>query len=159
MKVRLAKVVASQKARKAQEESPAPAEFAGNASRLLADWNADTGATSIMTPHHWMHNYTPKRVPVKLADETIRYWVCSLNQRLEKLRLLSSLMFFMSLNLEILCWLCYICGYNVKIDTAVHVGRGKQTVFTAINNQNAAFLTLTASLEQAHQQQGETQRW
>jgi hypothetical protein len=72
----------SQKARKAQEESPAPAEFAGNASHLLAgaqshanhaDWNADTGATSIMTPHHWMHNYTPKHVPVKLADETIIY--------------------------------------------------------------------------------------
>jgi hypothetical protein len=32
------------------------------------DWNADTGATSHMTPHrHWLRNYTPKRIPIKLA--------------------------------------------------------------------------------------------
>ena len=38
------------------------------------DWNADTGATSHMTPHrHWLHNYTPKRVPIKLADNTVVY--------------------------------------------------------------------------------------
>jgi len=39
-----------------------------------ADWNADTGATSHMTPHrHWLHNYSPKRVPIKLADNTVVY--------------------------------------------------------------------------------------
>jgi len=33
------------------------------------DWNADTGATSHMTSHrHWLRNYVPKRVPIKLAD-------------------------------------------------------------------------------------------
>ncbi|EGO23519.1 hypothetical protein SERLADRAFT_336269, partial [Serpula lacrymans var. lacrymans S7.9] len=54
------------------------------------DWNADTGATSHMTtslnayvlgvtevhmtPHrHWMHHYTPYRVPIKLADRTVVY--------------------------------------------------------------------------------------
>ena len=52
-------------------------EFAGNASLRSfdsldplcplqldghADWNADTGATSHMTPHrHWLQNYTLKR--------------------------------------------------------------------------------------------------
>jgi hypothetical protein len=38
------------------------------------DWNADTGATSHMTPHcHWLRNYTPKQIPIKLADNTIVY--------------------------------------------------------------------------------------
>ncbi|KIM66588.1 hypothetical protein SCLCIDRAFT_21727 [Scleroderma citrinum Foug A] len=64
-------------------------EFAGNASlcsldlssplyplQLDADvhWVADTGATAHMTPHrHWMRNYTPKCVPVKLADNKVIY--------------------------------------------------------------------------------------
>ena len=64
-------------------------ELAGNASaRSIApshpsssssidsdgDWNADSGATAHMTPHrHWLRNYTPKRVPIKLADNTIVY--------------------------------------------------------------------------------------
>ncbi|KIK81008.1 hypothetical protein PAXRUDRAFT_763652, partial [Paxillus rubicundulus Ve08.2h10] len=38
------------------------------------DWNADSGATSHMMPHcHWLRNYTPKCVPIKLADHTIVY--------------------------------------------------------------------------------------
>jgi hypothetical protein len=70
------------------------------------------------------------------------------------LRLLSSLMSFMSLgnNLLAVLYLTRNCGYNVNIDdTTMHFMHGKQTVFT---DQNAAFLngtTLTASLEQAHQ--------
>ena len=64
-------------------------EFAGNASLRSfdssdplcplqldahADWNADTGATSHMTPHrHWLRNYAPKRVAIKLADNNIVY--------------------------------------------------------------------------------------
>ena len=42
--------------------------------QLNADvhWNADTGATAHMTPHHhWMWNYTQKCVPVKLADNKV----------------------------------------------------------------------------------------
>ncbi|KIK29647.1 hypothetical protein PISMIDRAFT_89232, partial [Pisolithus microcarpus 441] len=45
-------------------------------SKLNADdhWTADTGATSHMTPHcHWLRNYTPKCVPICLADNTIVY--------------------------------------------------------------------------------------
>jgi len=64
-------------------------KFAGNASlhsldpssplyplQLDADihWNADTGATAHMTPHrHWIRNYTPKCIPVKLADNKVIY--------------------------------------------------------------------------------------
>ena len=162
----------SQKARKAQEESPVPAEFAGNASRLLAgaqshanhaDWNADTGATSIMTPHrHWMHNYTPKRVPVKLADETIIYsagigsvyFEPEIGGRKTELIEFTRVLHVPQLgnNLLAVLYLTRNCGYIVNIDdTTMHFVRGKQTVFTAtINDQNAAFLngtTLTASLK------------
>lgn len=62
--------------------SPATMEFAGNASIspsastpfLSTDWNTDTGATAHMTPHrHWFASYTPLRVPIRLADESIVY--------------------------------------------------------------------------------------
>ncbi len=38
----------------------------------VTDWNTDTGATAHMTPHrHWFVSYTPFRVPVRLADESV----------------------------------------------------------------------------------------
>ena len=38
------------------------------------DWNADSGATSHMTPHrHWLRNYKQCHIPIKLADDTIIY--------------------------------------------------------------------------------------
>ena len=38
------------------------------------DWNTDSGATSHMTPHrHWMHNYTPLHLPIRLANDLIVY--------------------------------------------------------------------------------------
>ena len=40
----------------------------------VESWNADTGATSHMIPHrHWLHNYVPKRIPIKLADNKTVY--------------------------------------------------------------------------------------
>ena len=59
-------------------------EYAGNASvsdlssplQLKADfdWIADTGATSHMTPHrHWLRDYTPLCIPIKLADHSVIY--------------------------------------------------------------------------------------
>src|SRR3981189_1657501 len=37
-------------------------------------WCADTGATSHMTPHrHWLRDYTPHRVPVRLANNSVVY--------------------------------------------------------------------------------------
>ena len=37
-------------------------------------WNADSGATSHMTPHHhWLHNYTPDHIPITLANNTVVY--------------------------------------------------------------------------------------
>ena len=41
------------------------------------DWLADTGATSHMTPHrHWVPNYSPLRIPIRLADNTIALSIC-----------------------------------------------------------------------------------
>ena len=65
-------------------DTTAVTEFAGNASYRSSQptstssnthlWNADTGATSHMTPHrHWLRDYTPLRVPIRLADNTIVY--------------------------------------------------------------------------------------
>ena len=65
------------------------AEFAGNASAFDpsdplsplvtdagADWIADTGATSHMTPHrHWFSSYTPHKRAIRLADEKVVYSV------------------------------------------------------------------------------------
>ena len=64
-------------------------EFAGFASARAADptslseplqlradfdWIADTGATSHMTPHrHWLQDYKPCRIPVRLADHSVIY--------------------------------------------------------------------------------------
>ena len=41
-----------------------------------ADWIADTGATSHMTPHrHWFSDYKPHKTAIRLADNTIIYSV------------------------------------------------------------------------------------
>ncbi|KIN92924.1 hypothetical protein M404DRAFT_35803 [Pisolithus tinctorius Marx 270] len=64
-------------------------EFAGNASLRFPDpssllcplqldadihWIADSGATAHMTLHrHWLRNYSPKHIPIKLADNKIVY--------------------------------------------------------------------------------------
>jgi len=38
------------------------------------DWNADSGATSHMTPHaHWIRNYKPFHTPIRLANNLIVY--------------------------------------------------------------------------------------
>ncbi|TFK17552.1 hypothetical protein FA15DRAFT_551997, partial [Coprinopsis marcescibilis] len=44
--------------------------------QLNADfhWIPDTGATAHMTPHgHWLRDYKPLHIPVRLADHSIVY--------------------------------------------------------------------------------------
>jgi hypothetical protein len=73
-------------AKKAEGEKAAVVtEFAGQASAVdefdacatssnNVLWNTDTGATSHMTPHKsWLRNYTPYKVPIKLADSRVIY--------------------------------------------------------------------------------------
>ncbi len=166
-----------QGAKKAQETSGVT-EFAGNASLRSSDlagaqsqsksdyWNADTGATSLMTPNrHYVSNYTPKRIPVRLADDSIIYsagvgsvqFQPEIGGRKSKVVEFTDVLHVPELgsNLLAVLYLTRNCGYHVSIDdTTMHFMRGKETVFTAtINDQNAAYLngtTLTASMEQAH---------
>lgn len=76
----------SEGANKAEEErAEAVTEFAGKAGSIhdteanatssnTFHWNTDTGATSHMTPHrNWIRNYTPYKVPIRLADNTVIY--------------------------------------------------------------------------------------
>jgi len=68
-----------------ETEQSSVVESAGNASSYHIsssplqidanfDWNADSGATSHMTPHsHWIRNYTPFRTPIRLANDHIVY--------------------------------------------------------------------------------------
>ena len=71
-------------AKKAEEKADVVTESAGNAhafyfnahstSSNVVNWNTDTGATSHMTPQwHWIQNYTPYRVPIRLADNRVIY--------------------------------------------------------------------------------------
>lgn len=43
-------------------------------SETYSSWNADSGASSHMTPHrHWLRNYKPYRIEIKLADGSSIY--------------------------------------------------------------------------------------
>jgi hypothetical protein len=80
---------ASQNTQQTSQSAQSVREFTGNASLCSfdpshplcplqldadADWNADTGATSHMTPHcHWLCNYAPRCIPIKLANNSIVY--------------------------------------------------------------------------------------
>ena len=79
----------AKRAKEPPSEPPEVEEFAGFASARAADptslseplqlqadfdWIADTGATSHLTPHrHWLQDYKPCRIPVRLADHSVIY--------------------------------------------------------------------------------------
>ena len=43
-------------------------------SETYTSWNADTGASSHMTPHrHWLRNYKPHCIEISLADGSVIY--------------------------------------------------------------------------------------
>ena len=43
-------------------------------SKTYNDWNADTGATSHMTPHReWFKSYAPCNVPIRVANGQVIY--------------------------------------------------------------------------------------
>src|SRR5277367_6367133 len=149
-------------AKQAQEDQQTPSvvESAGRASLRSTefndahtDWNADTGASSTMTPHrHWVHNYTPYRVPIKLADNTIVYsaGIGTVLFRAEIEGKESGIVEFTRVlhvpqlcnNLLAVLYLTRHCGYQISIDDSlISFVHGGKTLFTAtIDNNNAAFL-------------------
>jgi len=137
-------------------------EFAGNASLKSSTlsptpthaWNADTGATSHMTPNgQWLHNYAPYHIPIRLADNTIVYSTgvgSVVFQPIIKGQKQRQLKFSrvlhvpdLSSNLLSVLYLTKQRGFQVLIDhEAMNFIHSGQTLFTApINNSNAAYLS------------------
>jgi len=144
-------------------------EFTGNASlrsfdpssplyplQLDADiyWNADTGATAHMTPHrHWICNYTPKCVPVKLADNKVVYsagvgsvvFVPVIRGRKQRPVEFTNVLHVPDLrnNLLSVLYLCRSKGFLVSINTTQMAFRqppGPVLFVANIANSNCAFL-------------------
>jgi len=142
-------------------------EFAGNASLRLLDpssplyplqldadvhWNADTGATAHMTPHHhWIHNYTSKHIPVKLADNQVMYsagvgsvvFEPVIGARKQRPVEFSNVLHVPDLrnNLLSVLYLCRNKGFLVSIDSMKMAFRPGPILFVAnIGNSNSAFL-------------------
>jgi len=122
------------------------------------DWNADAGATAHMTPHHhWLQNYTPKCVPIKLADHTIVYFseVGSvvfqpvIEGRSMGAVELTRVLHVPDLRNNLLSALYLIChsGFVVSINSSAMVFSrppGPTLFVTTINDSNAAFLDGTS---------------
>jgi hypothetical protein len=152
-----------QGAKQAQAAAPV-VESAGHASLSSTTlpsqthyaWNADTGATSHMTPHHqWLVDYTPHCVPIKLADDTIVYSAgvgSVLFKPLVRGKELRTVKFSKVLhvpslgsNLLSVLFLTKHRGFKVLIDgQSMDFMRSGETLFTApINKHNAAYLSGT----------------
>lgn len=129
-------------------------------------WNADTGATSHMTPHrHWLRDYKPLHIPIRLADNTIIFsagigrilFRPFINNTETQPLLFSRVLHVPQLqnNLLSLLYLTTQKGYNINIDDN-HISfiQNSRLLFRAsINSQPAAFLdgiTVPASLESAN---------
>ena len=116
--------------------------------------NVDTGATSHMTPHrHWMRNYVPKRVPIKLADNKTVYSAGEgtvvfnpiVNSKAVRPLEFSRVLHVPDLrsNLFSVLFLTRHKGFTVSIDSSKMSFQqpAGTTVFTAtISDSNAAFL-------------------
>jgi transposase InsO family protein len=140
-------------------------EFAGKVSfrsttpstpEINLDWNADTGATSHMTPHRtWLRNYQPYRVPIRLADDTVLYSAGVGNvvyhplvdgrsaQPIELTRVLHVPL--LGNNLLAVLFLTKRRGFEVHIDADLmnFIKDGKKLFVAKINDHNTAYLSGT----------------
>jgi Reverse transcriptase (RNA-dependent DNA polymerase)/gag-polypeptide of LTR copia-type/GAG-pre-integrase domain/Integrase core domain len=130
------------------------------------DWNADSGATSHMTPHkHWLRDYKPLHIPIRLADHTIIYsagvgsilFKPFINKVESQPLLFSRVLHVPQLqdNLLSVLYLTKHKDYHIYIDSQyIYFIQSGRILFTAsIHSQNAAFLdgiTVPACLESAN---------
>ena len=135
-------------------------EFAGHASLPTtlptshgSDWNADTGATSHMTPHrHWFKTYTPFRSPIHLADGSIVYsagvgsvlFQPIIDGKEGRLLEFERVLHVPDLrsNLLAVLYLSKYKGYTISIkNSTLRFTRNRTLLFTAtVNSRNAAYL-------------------
>src|SRR6202789_4522744 len=117
------------------------------------DWNADSGATSHMTPHsHWIRNYTPFRTPIRLANNLIVYsagvgsvrFVPTIRGKTTRAVEFTRVLHVPDLrtNLLSILYLTRQKQFTVNIDASeMRFKRDNTLLFTAqINENNAAFL-------------------
>ena len=117
------------------------------------DWNADSGATSHMTPHsHWIRNYTPFRTPIRLANDDIVYsagigsvrFVPTIGGKKARVVEFTQVLHVPDLrtNLLSILYLTRQKQFTVLINSReMRFTRNNTTLFTAqINENNAAFL-------------------
>src|SRR5437660_6369740 len=118
------------------------------------DWNADTGATSHMTPHrHWLQNYKPKSVPIKLADNKIVYsagigevlFIPLINGQKAQPLLFTSVLHVPDLrnNLLSVLFLAKQKNFTISIDSSCmsfQRPKGVPRFMASIFNDNSAFL-------------------
>lgn len=129
------------------------------------DWNADTGATSHMTPHrHWFLTYKPYKTPINLADGSTVYsaglgsvgFQPHINgQPGDRVLEFERVLHVPALRSNLLSVLYLTCnkGYTVRITgnrLYFHRNGSKQPLFTAsVNERNAAHLDgLTIPLQE-----------
>src|SRR3981189_1217472 len=116
-------------------------------------WCADTGATSRMTPHrHWLRDYTPHRVPVRLPNNSVVYsaGICSVLFVPEiEGRKLRSVQFTNVLHVpdlqNNLLSVLYLTQYKqfsvVILETVMNFLRSGSVLFSAsVNTSNCAYL-------------------
>jgi hypothetical protein len=153
---------------KTKDTLPNPKKFAGHASLHSVDpsdpltplqvdadfdWNADTGATSHMTPHrHWIQNYTPPCIPIKLADNTVIYsagvgtvlFNPVIRGKPSRAVEFTRVLHVPQLRNNLLSCLYLTCrrGYEIHISSnSMDFLLSRKTIFTAsINSSNAAYL-------------------
>jgi hypothetical protein len=128
------------------------------------DWNADSGATSHMTPHsHWIRNYTPFRTPIRLANDLIVYsagvgsvrFAPTIRGKSARVVEFTRVLHVPDLrtNLLSILYLTRQKQFTVHIDShEMRFTRNNTLLFTAqINENNAAFLdgTTDANSESA----------
>jgi len=118
------------------------------------DWNADTGATSHMTlHHHWLCNYSPKCVPIKLADNTVVYsagirsvlFHPTLEEKRGRVVEFSNILHVPQLQNNLLAVLYLTCQSSIDVHiNSTHMSfshlNGPPLFVIPINQHNAAFL-------------------
>jgi hypothetical protein len=148
----------TKKAQQVQEESAGNASLVSSSSTSQNthnnDWNADTGASSHMSPHReWFLNYKSHCVPIRLADHTLIYsagigdveFRPIFKGQEKRPVIFTSVLHVPLLQNNLLAVLCLTKhkNFHVWIDSdTMHFIKGEETLFVAeVDDTNTAYLS------------------
>jgi hypothetical protein len=116
-------------------------------------WNADTGASSHMTPHrHWLRNYRPHCIEISLADGSVVYsegigsvqFEPIIDGRISQIVEFTNVLYVPALRNNLLSVLYLTMNRNFRIniikDTLNFDLNGKTQFVGKVNSYNSAFL-------------------